>query len=86
MTMTEHRPPPPGAITAVTAAMEHYDRARQRELADLRTADGEIDERRLGEYEHAKDDHAWPVLDALPGWIAALKVVTAPEAAPERAP
>jgi hypothetical protein len=89
--MTEnHRHAAPEAITAVIAAMEHYDRAWQRELAEFHTAHGEIDQSRQGEYEHAKDDHAWPVLDALPAWIAALKAAlaapTAPETAPEPAP
>jgi hypothetical protein len=84
--MTEHRIPAPAAIAAVIAAMEHYNRAWQRELADFRTTNGEIDERRLGEYEHAKDDHAWPVLDALPDWISKLKAAITPAAAPEAAP
>jgi hypothetical protein len=84
--MTEHRIPAPAAIAAVIAEMEHYDRAWQKELADLRTTGGEIDERRLGEYEHAKDDHAWPVLDTLPDWISTLKSAIAPTAAPETGP
>lgn len=50
------------AIAAVIAAMEHYDTAWHKELAEFLTADGDVDERRQGEYERAKDDHAWPVL------------------------
>ena len=84
--MTEHRTPASAAIAAVIAEMEHYDRAWQSELADLRTADGEIDQARQRDYEYAKDDHAWPVLDALPGWIATLKTATALETAPETGP
>ena len=78
--------PDPPAITAVIAAMEHHDRAWQRELADYRRPDGDIDQQRLGDYEHARDDHAWPVLDQLPDWITALKHATAPETAPEARP
>jgi hypothetical protein len=84
--MTEHPHPAPDAIAVVIAAMEHHDRAWQRELADLRTADGEIDQDRQGEYEQSKDDHAWPVLESLPDWIAALKTATAPETLAEPAP
>jgi len=84
--MTEHPIPAPAAIAAVIAEMEHYDRAWQNELADLRTADGEIDERRQGEYEHTKDDHAWPVLDTLPDWITTLKAAITPTAASEADP
>src|SRR5579872_205719 len=85
-TMTEHRLPGHAAITAVIAEMEHYDSLWQTELAEYRTADGDIDERRHGAYEHAKDDHAWPVLDALPAWIAALKSATAPADGPRNGP
>ena len=70
------------AINQVIAAMEHYDRAWQRELADLKDPEGELDQHRHGEYEQAKDDHAWPVLESLPAWITALKAATAPETAP----
>jgi hypothetical protein len=80
--MTEHHQTAPNAIAAVIAAMEHHDRAWQRELADLRGTDGEIDQDRQGEYEQTKDDHAWPVLESLPDWIAALKTATAPKPAP----
>jgi hypothetical protein len=79
------------AVEDVIAAMEHYDHAWHKELADFLTADGDIDERRHGEYEHTKDDHAWPVLEQLPHWISTLKAAlgtgpsrrAAPEAAPE---
>ena len=76
--MNQHHPDP-----AAIAAMEHYDRAWQTELAEYRTADGRLDERRHGEYEHAKAAHAWPVLDRLPDWIAALKAASGRAAAPE---
>jgi hypothetical protein len=74
--------PDHAAIDQVIAAMEHYDRTWQRVLADLKGLDGDVEQSRQGEYEHAKDDHAWPVLESLPEWIAALKAATAPEAAP----
>lgn len=50
------------AVADVIAEMEHYDDAWHRELADYLTADGDIDQDRMGAYESAKDDHAWPVL------------------------
>lgn len=84
--MTEHRHTAPDAIAAATAGMEHCDRAWQAELADSRTTHGETDQRRHRAHEHAKDDRARPVLNALPDWIAALEAATAPETAPEPAP
>jgi hypothetical protein len=60
-------------VADVIAAMEHYDTAWHRELAEYLTADGDIDDDRRAEYEHAKDDHAWPVLERLPDWISALR-------------
>jgi hypothetical protein len=77
------------AIAAVIAAMQHYDTAWHRELAEYLTADGDIDEARHDEYERAKDDHAWPVLERLPDFIAALRAAigdTDPATAPETAP
>lgn len=70
------------AIEKVIAAMERHDRAWHQQLADLTGPDGEIEQDRLGDYEHAKDEHAWSVLESLPEWIAALKAATAPETAP----
>jgi hypothetical protein len=77
------------AIAAVIAAMEHYDTAWHRELAEFLTADGDIDEARQGEYERAKDDHAWAVLERLPDFIRELRAAigaTVPGTAPETAP
>lgn len=77
------------AIAAVIAAMEHYDTAWHRELAEFLTADGDIDEARQSEYERAKDDHAWPVLERLPDFIRELRAAigaAALETAPETAP
>lgn len=77
------------AVAAVIAELAHYDDAWHRELADYLTADGDIDEARMGEYERAKDDHAWPLLDRLPDFIAALRAAigaAAPDTAPETAP
>lgn len=79
------------AIADVIAAMDHYDTAWHRELTEFLTADGDVDERRHREYERAKDDHSWPVLEQLPNWISALRTAlgipsdrtSAPEAAPE---
>jgi hypothetical protein len=77
------------AVASVIAAMEHYDNAWHNELADYLTIDGDIDQRRQGEYERAKDDHAWPVLDNLTDWINLLRAAlaaAAPETAPESTP
>ena len=76
------------AIVAVIAAMEHYDTAWHRELAEYLTADGDVDEALQREYERAKDDHAWPVLDRLPDFIRELRAAigaAAPGTAPEAA-
>lgn len=50
------------AVASVVRAMEHYDNVWHNELSEYLTVDGDIDERRQGEYERSKDDHAWPVL------------------------
>lgn len=74
------------AVASVVRAMEHYDTVWHNELAEYLTVDGDVDERRQGEYERAKDDHAWPVLESLPDWIALLTAALAAETAPEAAP
>jgi hypothetical protein len=71
------------AVASVVRAMQHYDNVWHNELSEFLTADGDIDERRQGEYERSKDDHAWPVLENLPDWIALLKAALAAETAPE---
>lgn len=68
------------AVDSVLRAMQHYDDAWHKELDEFLTADGE------SEYERSKDDHAWPVLENLPDWIALLKAALAAETASEAAP
>jgi hypothetical protein len=60
------------ALREVIGQMERRARDWQQELAGYLTADGDIREESLPDYEQAKDEAGWDLVETLPSWISTL--------------